>query len=160
MAALIARAELDVAADTSLGHFTHEKSPVGAAAGLAALDVLERDGLVERAAQLGESFVKELHELAGRFACLGEIRHIGMLFSLDVVRPDQAELSWPAGAEIILYEALAHGLSFKVSNGSVLTLAPPLILEPAQWQEACHILAEAIEVALATYELEKGAEHD
>ena len=159
MAALIARAELDVAADTSIGHFTHEKSPVGAAAGLATLDVLERGGLVERAAQLGESFVKELHELAQRFACLGEIRHIGMLFSLDVVRPDQPQLPWPVGAEIILYEALARGLSFKVSNGSVLTLAPPLIIEPEQWQEACHILAEAIEVALATYEPEKRTEH-
>ena len=44
MAALIARRDLDVAADRALGHYTHEKSSVGCAAALATLEVIERRG--------------------------------------------------------------------------------------------------------------------
>jgi 4-aminobutyrate aminotransferase len=76
------------------------------------------------------------------------MRHIGMLFALDIVHPDQPHVSWNAGAEAILYEALARGLNFKVSSGSVLTFSPPLIIEPAQWEDACRILAASIEVVL------------
>ena len=43
LAALIARRDLDVAADRALGHYTHEKSSVGCAAALATLDVIERE---------------------------------------------------------------------------------------------------------------------
>lgn len=150
LAALLARDELNVAGDTAIGHFTHEKSPVGAAAALAALDTLEDEGLIERAARLEESFATMLHAYTSRFSCVGPMRHIGMLFALDVVHPDQPHVSWNAGAEAILYEALARGLSFKVSSGSVLTFSPPLIIEPAQWEEACRILAESIDVVLNT----------
>lgn len=48
MAALIAREGLDVAGEGALGYFTHEKNPVGCAAGLAAIDVIQEEGLLER----------------------------------------------------------------------------------------------------------------
>ena len=53
LAAVIARQDLDVAGDLSLGHYTHEKNPLLARAGLTTLDILEQEGLVERAARLG-----------------------------------------------------------------------------------------------------------
>ena len=53
MAAVIARDDLDVAADRALGHYTHEKSPVGCAAALATLDVIRDEGLLERSRELG-----------------------------------------------------------------------------------------------------------
>jgi 4-aminobutyrate aminotransferase len=119
-----------------------------ALAALAALDTLEDDGLIERAARLEGPFVTMLQEYTSRFSCVGPRRHMGMLFALDIVHPDQPNIPWNAGAESILYEALARGLSFKVSSGSVLTLSPPLIIEPEQWEDACRILAESIEVVL------------
>ena len=51
MAALIARRDLDIAADRALGHYTHEKSSVGCAAALATLEVIEHERLLERAAR-------------------------------------------------------------------------------------------------------------
>src|SRR5215469_4949214 len=151
LAALLARAELDIAGDTAIGHFTHEKSPVGAAAGLATLNVLEREALIERSARLGETFAEDLHTLAERFTCIGEIRHLGMLFAIDIVHPDESARPWPHGAEAILYTSLSHGLSFKVSGGSTLSLSPPLIIEPEQWQAACRILTDAVTAVMENY---------
>ena len=53
MAAIIARRDLDVAADRALGHYTHEKSPLGAAAALATIDVIEQENLLDHALTLG-----------------------------------------------------------------------------------------------------------
>jgi 4-aminobutyrate aminotransferase len=53
IAAIITRAGLDVAGEVALGHHTHQKSPLGSAAALATLDVIENEGLLERARQLG-----------------------------------------------------------------------------------------------------------
>jgi 4-aminobutyrate aminotransferase len=152
LAALLARAELDIAGDTAIGHFTHEKSPVGAAAGLATLNTLEREGLIERSARLGETFAEDLYTLAERFPCIGEIRHLGMLFAIDIVHPEQPARPWPHGAEAILYTSLRQGLSFKVSEGSTLLLSPPLIIEVEQWQVACRILADAMTVVMESYD--------
>src|SRR5437773_7823569 len=54
MAALIARRDLDIAADRALGHYTHEKSSVGCAAALATLEVIENENLLERSRVLGD----------------------------------------------------------------------------------------------------------
>ena len=53
IAACIAKADLDVAGDYALGHYTHEKNPVTAAAALATLEVIEREQLVDNAARVG-----------------------------------------------------------------------------------------------------------
>ena len=55
MAALIARRDLDVAADRALGHYTHEKSSVGCAAALATLEVIEDEQLLERSRDAGRA---------------------------------------------------------------------------------------------------------
>jgi 4-aminobutyrate aminotransferase len=55
MAALIARSDLDVAADRALGHYTHEKSSVGAAAAIATLEVIEREASAHPIAGAGRT---------------------------------------------------------------------------------------------------------
>src|SRR5207247_6568594 len=53
LAALIAREGLNVASETALGHYTHEKNPVACAAGLATLQVIHEEKLVGHARTLG-----------------------------------------------------------------------------------------------------------
>ena len=60
MAALIARRDLDVAADRALGHYTHEKSSVGCAAALATLEVIEQEHLLDRSRTLGAHALERL----------------------------------------------------------------------------------------------------
>lgn len=147
IAAVIARAGLDVADHLALGHYTHEKNPVLAAAAFATLDVIEEEGLVERAAELGAHALERLAEVARTRPQIGEVRGLGLLIGVDISRPDGS----PAveAAEAALYAALERGLSFKVTMGSVLTLSPPLTIARDDLDRALDILAESIDAAAA-----------
>ena len=144
MAAIIARVDLDVAPQSALGHYTHEKSPVGAAAALATLDVIEKDGLVERSRQLGEYGLAQLRTMAADNALLKAVRGLGLYFGVEIGGNDRAEAN--GRAEAILYAALERGLSFKIGGGNVITLCPPLTIEQEQLDRAFAILAGAIAV--------------
>jgi 4-aminobutyrate aminotransferase len=145
LAALIARRGLDVAADRALGHYTHEKTSVGCAAALATLEVIEREGLCERAHTLGATALARLQALATRHPIVADVRGIGLLLAVELARdgvPARRE------AEQVMYECLARGLSFKVGQGNVLTLVPPLVITPTDLDAALDIL----DAALATVE--------
>jgi 4-aminobutyrate aminotransferase len=90
LAAVLARADLDTAGDLSIGHYTHEKNPLLAAAGLATLDVIAEDGLVARAAELGAWALDRLREIATTRPLVGEVRGLGLLIGVELVLPDGA----------------------------------------------------------------------
>jgi 4-aminobutyrate aminotransferase len=147
LAAVIARKGLDVAQHLALGHYTHEKNPVLAAAALATLDVIEEEGLAERAAVLGAHALARLGEIARGRPCVGEVRGLGLLIGVELVGPGDAPA--PDLAERVLYAALSRGLSLKTTMGSVLTLSPPLVIERADLDRALDILAESVDAAKA-----------
>jgi len=141
MAALIARADLDIAAERALGHYTHEKSSVGAAAALATLEVIENEDLLHRSRELGAYVLDRLREMQARHAIVADVRGIGLLLAVELARegaPARRE------SELVMYECLARGLSFKVGQGNVLTLAPPLVIAREDLDAALAILDEAL----------------
>ncbi|RBP17655.1 4-aminobutyrate aminotransferase [Roseiarcus fermentans] len=144
-AALVVRRDLDVAGHLALGHYTHEKSPLGSAAGLATLAVIESEGLCARARALGETGRRRLDAIAARRPEIAAVRHIGAFFGVEV--KDHAGRPAAARADRILYEALALGLSFKVGGGKVLTLCPPLTITDAEFDRALDILDAAFAAA-------------
>lgn len=144
LAAVIAREGLDVAKDKSLGHYTHEKSPVGCAAALATLDVIAEERLVERAQVLGKRAHGHLDELKARHPLVGEVRSLGLLLGIELVTDRAAMTPACAAAESVMYRALSRGLNFKVGQGNVLTLSPPLIITEAELDRAFTILDEAL----------------
>jgi len=141
MAALIARRDLDVAADRALGHYTHEKSSVGCAAALATLEVIENERLLERSRTLGAQALARMHEMKRRHPLVGDVRGVGLLLGIELVKdgaPARRE------AEQVMYRCLAHGLSFKIGQGNVLTLSPPLIIAPDELDRAFDIIDGAL----------------
>src|SRR5437773_4315513 len=107
MAALIARRDLDIAADRALGHYTHEKSSVGCAAALATLEVIENENLLERSRVLGDRALLRMDDLKRRHPLVAEVRGIGLLLAFELARdgaPARRE------AELVMYDCLAHGL--------------------------------------------------
>ncbi|MFO1270549.1 MAG: aspartate aminotransferase family protein [Rubrivivax sp.] len=144
LAACIARADLNVAGEFALGHYTHEKNPVSAAAALATLDVIEREGLVENAARVGALALERLHEMKRRHALVGDVRGRGLLLGLELVEDRASRRPAHAAAERVLYRALSRGLSFKTTMGNVLTLTPPLVTTPAQMHAALDILDQCL----------------
>jgi 4-aminobutyrate aminotransferase len=144
LAACLARDELNVAGAFALGHYTHEKNPVTAAAALATLDVIERDDLVANAERVGAHALQRLHELKDRHALVGDVRGRGLLLGLDLVLDRDSKSPARAAAEQVLYHALSRGLSFKTTMGNVLTLTPPLTVTVAQMDHAIDILDEGL----------------
>jgi 4-aminobutyrate aminotransferase len=137
MAALIACRDLDVAADRALGHYTHEKNPVGCAAALATLEVIENEHLLEASRALGARAMERLHALRRRHPLVSDVRGIGLLLAIELRREGRPA---PREAEQVMYECLARGLSFKVGQGNVLTLSPPLIITPQELDHALDIV--------------------
>jgi 4-aminobutyrate aminotransferase len=141
MAALIARRDLDIAGDRALGHYTHEKSSIGCAAALATLEVIENERLLERAQRLGEIALARMRDIARRHRLVRDVRGIGLLLGIELARdgiPARKE------AEQVMYRCLADGLSFKIGQGNVLTLAPPLIIAEADLARAFDIIDAAL----------------
>lgn len=139
MAAIIAKNNLDIAQLKALGHYTHEKSPVGSAAALALFDVIESENLIQRSASLGQKIKFELEESLSDLSIVKEIRGLGLALAIELTSPDISEL--------VLYECLSNGLSFKVSNGNILTLTPPLTITDQEMDDAVCIIRSALQKA-------------
>jgi len=141
LAALLAREDLDQAMPHgALGHFTHEKSPVGCAAGLAAIECIEEEGLLENAQRVGAFALERLRELGTRHAVAGRARGLGLLLGLELVLDRATREPAVDEAEQVMYSALTRGLSFKVSLGNLLTLTPPLTIREAEMAKAIEII--------------------
>ena len=139
LASIIAKNSLNIAQMKALGHYTHEKSPVGAAAALAMFDVIESEKLIDRSASLGRKTKMELEALFSDLSIVKEIRGLGLALAIEITRSDISEF--------ILYECLSNGLSFKVSNGNVLTLTPPLTITNQEMNKAICIIKAALQKA-------------
>ena len=148
MAAILARENLNVAGERAIGHFTHEKNPVACAASLATIEVIEREGLAQRAARLGEQAKARLRSLQARYPVVREVRGLGLLLALVLVRPGSEAAPAVKEAEQIMYAALRRGLNFKVSMGNILTLTPALTIGEAELDEALGMLVNAFEDVL------------
>jgi len=142
MAAIVARADLDVVPEGALGHYTHEKSPVGCAAALATLDVIEEEQLLTAARVLGAHALERLQSMAQRYQLISEVRGAGLYLGVEIGRRDEAEAN--ARAERLLYRCLEAGLSFKLGGGNVVTLCPPLTISRDELDLALDILDQAM----------------
>ena len=145
IAAIIAREEYNIAGDISLGHYTHEKSPMGAAAALAMIEYTISQQLLEKV-QEDESFIrKELTILKDEFPLIGDIRGKGLLWAVELVKDPVTKERAVEEGEAVLYDCLKNGLSFKVSQGNVLQLCPPLIITREQITDAILIIRGALQ---------------
>jgi 4-aminobutyrate aminotransferase len=142
MAAIVAATDLDCAPHTALGHYTHEKSPVGCAAALATLEAIVEEGLVERARRLGKLGLELLNELKSRHSIVRDVRGLGAYFGVEIDGANKDEAK--ERAERLMYACLERGLSFKLGGGNVATLCPPLTIPDDELRLAIDILDEGL----------------
>ena len=140
-AAMITRDRFNIAGDISLGHYTHEKSPLGSMAALATINFIEKENLLQKVADDSLWIQDQLNLLKERFELIGDIRGIGLLWGIELVKDRETKKK----AEQIMYECMHQGLSFKVSQGNVLQLSPALTISREDLQKAISILSAAFE---------------
>ncbi|MEC7308707.1 aspartate aminotransferase family protein [Vibrio crassostreae] len=144
IAAMITKDKYNTAAQVSLGHYTHEKSPIGCAAALATMEVIEQENLLEKV-QADSAFVREqLLQMKEKYPVIGDIRGIGLLWGVELVTDHITKNRAFDEAEAVLYQCLNDGLSFKVSQGNVIQLSPPLIISRSELEVALSVFEKAI----------------
>jgi len=144
MAAVIAREKLDVAAHRALGHYTHEKSPVGCAAALATIDYIEKHNLVQHSRELGRYSLERLQAMKDRHALIGDVRGLGLFLGIELVKDRQTRDRADDKAEAVMYAALSKGLSFKLTMGNIISLTPALTITRQEMDRALDIIEECI----------------
>ena len=127
---------------------SHVSDPLPAAAGLAVLDVVAAERLVERAAARGEYMLARLRELQAEHEAIGDVRGRGLLVGLELVRDrDTREPADALGAEVTR-ECFERGLSMNIvragTNANCFRIAPPLTVTEAEIDLAVEILDAAL----------------
>jgi 2,2-dialkylglycine decarboxylase (pyruvate) len=131
VAATIVSEEVEATAvERGFFHVTsHVSDPLPAAVGLAVLDVIVEEGLVERAAKMGQLLREGFEELAKKYEVIGEIRGRGLLLGVEIVKDRETREPAPELGAAITEECLKRGLSMNLVRGmgaSTWRIAPPL----------------------------------
>lgn len=151
IAAMVTKDKYNTAEQISMGHYTHEKSPIGCAAALATMEVIEQENLLEKAKSDSQFMREKLLAMKEKYSLIGDVRGIGMLWGVELVTDRQSKERAYDEAEAVLYQCLNNGMSFKVSQGNVIQLSPPLIITREQLNEALTIFEQAIAKVCADF---------
>ncbi len=147
LSAITGRAEVMDASEAGQLGGTFSGSPVSCAAGLAVLDVLEEEKLVERGRLIGKRIHDKMNELKEKFDLIGDVRGIGAMWAVELVKDRQTKEPAKEEAAQIVKTCWQNGL-FALSAGTygnVLRFLPPLVIENSELEEGLTILEKAIE---------------
>ncbi|MBA7647692.1 Isoleucine 2-epimerase [subsurface metagenome] len=144
LAALIAREELDIMKDRALGHYTHEKNPTACAAGLAAIEYIEEEGILDHVVSLGRYALDRMREMMEKHPLIGDVRGIGLLMGMELVKNRETRERAVEEAEQVMYNALSKGLSFKLTMGNIISLTPALTITREEMDLALKILDDCL----------------
>lgn len=131
--------------------YTYSGHPVACAVGLKNIEIIEREGLVERVrTDTGPYFEQQLRERIAGHPLVGETRTIGLMGAIEIVR-DKAtrERFLPSGsaAVVVRDHAIANGLMMR-ATGDTMILSPPLIWTRETIDIACGKILKALDLAL------------
>lgn len=149
ISAIVARAEL-MEAWSSPGHvFCTAAGPITTAAASATIAIIEEEGLVERAAQLGDYLRQRFAAMADKYPVIGDIRGQGLMLGVDLVKDRRSRERAKELTAKVAWRCFEQGLLVTFFSGSVLRICPPLVISQAQVETACDILDSSLADALA-----------
>ncbi len=128
---------------------TYAGSPLGCAAGLAVLDVIESEELCARAERQGSVLRARLEDLRSRWSCIGDVRGLGAMVAMELVRDRRADAPDAELTRALVQAAGRRGLVLLSCGvyGNVIRFLAPLTLPDAQLAEGLAILEAALEDA-------------
>jgi 4-aminobutyrate aminotransferase/(S)-3-amino-2-methylpropionate transaminase len=146
LSAVIGKAEImDAPVVGGLGG-TFAGSPLACAAGLAVLEVIEKENLNQRAEQLGAKLAARLRQLQAKFPCIGEVRALGMMVAIELVKNRRADLPDAELTKAVVQAAGRRGLIL-LSCGvysNVIRVLAPLTIPEAQLEEGLTLLEQSL----------------
>src|SRR5712691_510739 len=140
---------MDSVGDSGVGG-TYVGNPVAQAAALAVLDVFEEDGLVERAAALGETIRARMEAWQERWDAIGDVRGLGAMLAIELVGNRATKDPAPELASRVVEIAAERGLLLLKSGiySNCIRVLVPLVISDAQLDEALDVWEQALDTAL------------
>jgi len=130
--------------------FTYSAHPTCCAVGVATMDILEREGLVEEAARKGKRLLDALMQLSS-LENVGDVRGRGLMCGVELVEDKATKKAFPASMKFgprVLKECYKRGLVSRIKD-DIYLLAPPFVISDADIDRSANILGEAISAARA-----------
>jgi len=132
--ALLARPEIAPALRPGMHAATFGGNPIAARAGIATLEMIEQEGLLENAKQLGNVFKSRFATLASGCDIVREVRVAGVMIGIELA----------VDGTPVVKECLARKLLVNCTHGTVIRLLPAMNLTDEQAEEGCEILVDVI----------------
>lgn len=131
---------------------TYGGHPLCASAALANLDIIEREELVERAADLGPYLLSCLSERLGDHPLVGDVRGAGLLAAVELGRSRERRQPWPDSTKVH-QRASAHArtkgvIARAMPGGPVLGYAPPFVITRTEIEQLADVTASALDLVL------------
>ncbi|MFC8179207.1 aspartate aminotransferase family protein [Rhodococcus sp. NPDC057297] len=132
---------------------THASDPLAATVANTVLDVIERDGLVEQAAKLGEQLSDRLDALRDTYEVVGDVRGRGLLRGLEFVTDKESKTPADDLGKNVTTACLERGLHLNIVQlpgmGGIFRIAPPLTTTETELHDGIDILDASISAVLA-----------
>ncbi|GAA2817958.1 putrescine aminotransferase [Aminobacter aminovorans] len=132
--------------------YTYSGHPVACAVALKNLEIIEREGLVERVkTDTGPYFAQMLKERIARHGLVGEVRSVGLMGAIEIVRDKATKERFSPGgsaAVVVRDHAIANGIMMRATGDSMI-LSPPLIWTRATIDMAGDRILKALDLAEA-----------
>ena len=137
----------DIMAQSTPGELggTYAGNPLACEAALAVIDVIEAEGLVERAEWLGAKFEQHLTGYAQKYEEVGNIRRLGAMVAVELVTDRETKVPNKEAATAIAKFANENGLLLLTAGikGNVIRFLPPLVMTEAELEKGLAILDQA-----------------
>jgi 4-aminobutyrate aminotransferase len=119
-------------------------NPVCIAAALATLDVIEREGLLRNAQEVGNHMMKRMADWPKKHKIVGDIRGRGLMIGVDIVKDQKTREYGNAERDRVVEEAFERGVLFLGCGPSTVRIAPALIVSKDEADVAVDVLEESI----------------
>ncbi len=119
-------------------------NPVSCAAGLATINVIEEENLLDRVTRLGNEVMKRLRELQGRSKIVGDVRGKGFMIGVELVKDKTTKKPAKKEAHEVMIRTWKSGVAVITAGKSVIRIAPPLNIPEEYLDKALSILEEKI----------------
>ncbi|HEX6130785.1 MAG TPA: 4-aminobutyrate--2-oxoglutarate transaminase [Actinomycetota bacterium] len=140
---------MDALSSSGIGG-TYVGNPVAQAAALAVLEVIDDEGLVERAAAIGETMRARMHAWQERFDAIGDVRGLGAMLAIELVRDRGTKEPAPELATAVVDAATERGLLLLKAgvHSNCIRVLCPLVIGDAELDEALGVWEEALDSVL------------
>ncbi|MGZ5298009.1 MAG: aspartate aminotransferase family protein, partial [Actinomycetota bacterium] len=153
VAAVVTRADIvDRFAQETEWFSTFGGNPVACEASLAVLDVIEQEGVQRNAAEQGAWIRGALEELMARHELIGDVRSLGLLIGVELVRDRRTREPATTETDVVLNAMREHGVLVGTTGrqGNVLKIRPPLVITREEAEVLVGTLDRVFEEGLAS----------